>query len=91
MKDRSPMMHRLKTWPEVFAHTVSGKKTFEIRKNDRNFAVGDALALQEWNSMAEKYTGKVLMVWVEYILHGGEFGIPKGYVIMSIRNRELIS
>lgn len=43
------MIHDLKTAPEHFAAILSGLKTAELRKDDRNFAVGDTLLLREWN------------------------------------------
>lgn len=45
--------HELKTDPAVFAATFAREKAFEIRKNDRNFQVGDVLRLRE-----TKYTGE---------------------------------
>ncbi|MCX7610250.1 MAG: DUF3850 domain-containing protein [Ignavibacterium sp.] len=38
-------VHKLKIYPEFFKEVCSGKKTFEIRKNDRGFQVGDILLL----------------------------------------------
>lgn len=40
--------HKLKIHPPFFASVKRGDKPFEIRKNDRNFKVGDVLELEEW-------------------------------------------
>ncbi len=41
--------HRLKCWPGPYREIVSGRKAFEIRKNDRGYVVGDLLVLEEWD------------------------------------------
>ena len=46
------MTHRLKTIQPYFDNIASGAKTFEIRKNDRGFEVGDELLLMEWSPEA---------------------------------------
>lgn len=74
-------VHPLKTWPEFF-EVVGRSKTFEVRKNDRDFKVGDILWLQEWNKETEEYTGKDKKFTVTYILEG--FGIEKGYCVMGL-------
>ena len=43
------MCHELKIAPRYYTDIVSKKKTFEIRKNDRNFQVGDEVKLKEWS------------------------------------------
>ena len=35
------MIHQLKIESKYFEDIASGKKTFEVRNNDRNFIVGD--------------------------------------------------
>ena len=77
--------HELKTWP-VFYNAISrGLKTFELRKNDRDFQAGDKLILKEWSPKTEKYTGLFMTKDVKYILHGsGKLGLKKGYCIMSL-------
>ena len=45
------MTHELKTYPKYFQETIEGNKPFEIRKNDRNFQVGDVLILKEWDNI----------------------------------------
>jgi len=61
-----------------------GKKTFELRKNDRNFRQGDTLELREYD-VYKGYTGASMTVTVNYVLKDvPEYGIIDGYCIMSI-------
>lgn len=79
------MTHDLKTWPEPFREVkYTKKKRFEYRVADRPFAVGDLLHLMEYDPVKQEYTGDDIFVGVSYILHGGAYGIPEGYCIMSI-------
>lgn len=78
------MKHELKTWSEYFIAILSGEKKFEVRKNDRDYKVGDLLMLREYNNKTNTYSGAILQVKVKYILDGGEFGIEEGYCVMSI-------
>lgn len=48
------MVHALKEHPEHFENVISGKKLFEIRKNDRDFKTGDLLALNEYDPETQK-------------------------------------
>ncbi len=41
------MIHELKTWSAYFNEVFMGHKTFEVRKADRDFKVGDKLILIE--------------------------------------------
>jgi hypothetical protein len=50
--------HELKTWPKYFAAVRSGQKRFEIRRNDREFKVGDILVLREFDPEDDAYTGQ---------------------------------
>jgi hypothetical protein len=78
------MTHELKTWPEYFWAIRSGLKRFEVRKNDRGFAVMDKLLLREYDPRSEKYTGMEIEVVVLYKLDGYQFGIEPGYCVLSI-------
>lgn len=41
-------IHELKILPQYFEEVLKGNKTFEIRKNDRDFKIRDILILKEW-------------------------------------------
>jgi len=79
-------IHELKTWPQYFQAIMEGAKTFEVRKNDRAFAVGDTLHLREWNPHTGQYTERSTLVQVLYIMPGDIAlgGIREGYCVMSI-------
>lgn len=77
------MNHELKTWPGPFADVRSYRKNFEVRKDDRNFQIGDCLILEEWDPDTEKYTGDMARRTVGYKLLGGQFGIEDGYCVLG--------
>jgi hypothetical protein len=81
--------HDLKIWPEYFGAVVSGLKPFEVRRNDRQFEVGDHLRLREWGPTAKEYTGRQATARISYVLHGGQFGIEEGVVVMGLSDIEL--
>jgi ParB family chromosome partitioning protein len=68
----------------MFKDVVSGIKTFEYRKNDRDYKVNDILELCEWDPATNDFTDDRFYVVVTYIIKGGSFGIPEDYCIMSI-------
>ncbi|TDX72632.1 uncharacterized protein DUF3850 [Neorhizobium sp. R1-B] len=76
-------VHTLKVWPKQFEELSIGDKTFEYRLNDRDFRVGDTLHLQEYQPDKDIYTGRVMNRLVKHMLTEG-FGLPDGYVVMSL-------
>lgn len=80
------MIYQLKIRPEYFHDVVSGKKPFEVRFNDRNYKVGDYLALNECSDSG--YTGRSCLVRVTYVLDDETF-CKSGFVIMGIDMCEL--
>lgn len=74
--------HELKILPKYLKDVWSGVKTSELRKNDRGFNIGDTLILRGFED--GDYTGDSIEVDVIYILHGGEYGLNKDYVILGI-------
>lgn len=77
-------IHELKTWTEYFGMVLAGHKNFELRKNDRDFKLGDELILKEFDPKTNEYSGKILHRRIDYILHGGQFGLEEGYCILSL-------
>jgi len=78
------MIHELKTWQGYFQEVLMGYKTFDLRKDDRNFKIGDTLILKEWDNHLEVYTGREIARGISYVLKGGIFGLEEGYVILSL-------
>lgn len=76
-------IHALKTWPVVYQLTIAGLKTFEVRKNDRDFKPDDVLVLREYNPDRDEYTGRMSAFKVTFVLQG-DFGLPPGLCVMSI-------
>ena len=76
------MEHDLKTLPQYFEPLASGPKTFEIRRNDRDFRVGDVLLLREWDPTTATHTGRTCRRRVTYVL--ADFGLLAGYVCMGL-------
>lgn len=84
------MTHNLKTWPEYYQRILTGEKTFEVRNNDRDFQTGDYLTLEEYDPKSNTYTGNSLAKKVSYILHGGNFGLDSGVVVMALSDGDVI-
>lgn len=76
--------HVLKCWVEPFEQVRLGLKTFEFRKDDRNYQVGHVLRLMEFRQDIDGITGRSLDREVTSVLRG-QFGVPDGYVVMSVR------
>lgn len=76
--------HELKTINPHFEKVWIGEKTFELRKDDRGFEVGDTLLLQEYCPKAGKYLGRTIEKKVAHILRNArDFGLSRGFCILS--------
>lgn len=84
-------VHKLKTDPDLFQASLEGRKPYEIRKMDRNFAEGDLLVLRETKHSAEEmangasleYTGRIITRLVSH-MHTGH-GMQDGWCLLSVR------
>ena len=77
--------HELKIRSEYFARILDGSKTFEMRRDDRPFEVGDTLRLREWLPDTEEYTGRDVRVGVSYLMRDSGF-IVEGFVCLGLVN-----
>jgi len=80
---REESMHELKILPEYFEAVKNGRKQFEIRKNDRDYKIGDVLHLREWTG--ENYTGDSYKAEITYIT---DYAQKDGFVVLGIRGVE---
>lgn len=76
------MIHAVKQKPGYFEDVLCGRKTFEVRQNDRDYREGDLLALNEYDENG--YTGRCCLAKIDYILDDEKY-CREGYVIMSIK------
>lgn len=79
----------------VFFQAVqSGKKAFELRKDEDGIQEGNFIILHEW--INDEYTGRSVVVRVGFILRGFA-GLEDGYCVFSIhqlsgtRQRQIIN
>ena len=78
-------VHQIRLAKSYFDDVANGIKTFELRKNDRGYKVGDILEMME--SVEGKNTGRTVKALVTYMLE--EYtGIEDGYCIMAIKKME---
>jgi hypothetical protein len=86
--------HELKIDPGLLDPIIRGEKTFEVRRDDRTFQVGDTLLLRETAQSGEfmretgaapEYTGKELRCRVTFVLRGPVYAVPAGYAVLAIR------
>lgn len=73
-------VHVLKLTQPFFNDVFFNRKEFELRKNDRDYKIGDSLKLVEYPSDNPRYVFKV----IKYILYGGAYGLADDYVILGL-------
>lgn len=75
-------VHQIRLAKIYFDDVANGIKTFELRKNDRGYKVGDILEMMEFAD--GKNTGRTVKVKVTYMLEDYT-GIEDGYCIMGTK------
>ena len=76
-------IHTLKVESKYFVDIKVGRKTFELRKNDRDYQIGDEVLLNEIDINGDKTCHSIAKT-IGYILYGGKLGLHKDYVILQL-------
>jgi hypothetical protein len=78
------MIHSLRCEPRYMDRIQDGTKTFEVRRNDRNFQVGDVLNLGDDFRM---FSARIMYVFSgdPDLPDGG--GLQPGYVVLGLEAR----
>jgi ParB-like chromosome segregation protein Spo0J len=74
--------HEIKIATSYYDDVASGKKSFELRKNDRDYKEGDSLKMLEFKD--GKYMGNTIDADIVYMLEDYT-GLAEGYCILGIR------
>lgn len=80
-KDEIRKHHDLKSTPDHFQPVLQGLKTFEIRRNDRDFQVGDSVTLREYDRRTGAYSGATLSGIIGFI---DDYEQKEGYVVFGL-------
>lgn len=91
-------LHELKIKRECFDAILDGKKTFELRKNDRDYQVGDLIHFVDINGcefdsihlFATILFPKRMIFEITYVLKDSqEYGLDKDYCIFGIKKLKI--
>ena len=74
-------IHDIKIAASYYDDVTSGRKRFELRKNDRGYKVGDGLRMLEFED--GKHTGRTIDADIIYMLEDYT-GLEEGYCILGI-------
>ena len=78
-------IHELKILAKYAELHLMNKKNWELRKNDSNFKAGDKVNFKIIRSENKEclYFGEYERN-IDFVFEGGEYGLEKGYCILSI-------
>lgn len=83
--------HELKSWPRFFRPVVAGERVHELRRNDRDYRVGDRVFLREYDPHSKTFTGSSCVAVVTSITSQdvpcavSEQGLSPDFCILSVR------
>lgn len=87
-------LHELKIKHEYLVEVTMGRKTFELRKNDRDYQVGDLIRFidikQDSKGDCDIYINKDTLYKITYVLKDvPEYGLDKDYCILGIKKLKI--
>lgn len=83
------MIHTIKILNHYADAIIDGRKTFEVRKNDRGYNAGDRIifcVIDEDGKFLDLHKLNLMMYEITYV-HSG-LGLKKGYVVFGIKEIE---
>jgi hypothetical protein len=81
--------HILKLQQPFFEQVKIGMKQFELRRNDRDYQVGDTCFLREYDALHNSYSGDALVITITYILEDRP-GLLDYYCIFGFNKPQLV-
>lgn len=85
------MRHALVTPKTYFEEVLTGKRTAEIKKDDRPYKFGDEIILQEFDTATKLYTGRELSLTITSVARNiPREGLRRGFVFMCFAAGTLI-
>ena len=94
-------LHELKILHEYLIDVSTGKKTFELRKNDRDYQVGDLIRFIDVQADGSKYCYKYkfqiesnidenTLYRITYVLKDvDQYGLDRDYCILAIKKLDI--
>lgn len=79
--ETDPKIHDVKLAAMYYDDVISGRKPFELRKNDRDYRVGEIL--REHECIDGEETGRIIVADIIYLLEDYT-GLQEGYCILGI-------
>ena len=82
------MIHKLKAEQKWLSRILTGEKTFDVRKNDRDYQVGDTIQLLPLQTKVDgldvySIRSPIPNYSITYIYYGP--GMDTGYVVLGLK------
>jgi len=78
------MVHLIKSDAGNFNLMKSGEKAADIRYNDKNFLEGDVLAVNEYDYINKRFTGRHIIFEITDVKND-ICGLSVGYVLLKLK------